>query len=235
LKVTPSTGNSFLWSNGATQEDLLDILPGLYSVTITAQNGCTWSSSFSVTGSDVVIPVISADLGSTQSDSITFTVSVSIDLGAVDTVMWFPESFFNCQQDFCLEQTILQSVQPLDIMVIVVDTNGCSGQAVLRLDIGIDPQVYIPNVFSPNHDGIHDWFTVYGDEEVKEVIEMQIFDRWGNNVFINTNFPPNEENYGWDGSFKRQDMNPAVFAYWAQVLFTDGSKGFYKGDVTLLR
>jgi gliding motility-associated-like protein len=219
LKVTPPTGNSFIWSNGSTQEDLQDILQGLYSVTITAQNGCTWSSSFSVPGSEAVSIDIAADLGSTSSDSITITVELNIETGAVDTVMWFPGNLFNCQQDFCLQQTILKPLQPVDIRVIVIDTNGCSGEAVLRIDIGIDPKVYIPNVFSPNNDGFNDWFTVYGNNEVKEVIEMQIFDRWGNNVFINTQFPPNEENYGWDGTFKNKDMNPAVFAYWAQVRF----------------
>jgi len=235
LIVTPSNGNTFTWSNGITQEDLQNILPGLYSVTITAQNGCTWSSSFSVPGSEAIIPVISVDLGSTLSDSITITLEINIEPGVIDTVMWFPESLFNCNQGFCLQQTIMRPLQPADIRVIVIDTNGCSGEAVLRLDIGIDPKVYIPNVFSPNQDGVNDWFTVYGNKEVKAIIEMQIFDRWGNNVFINYNFPPNVENYGWDGSFRNKDMNPAVFAYWAQVRFTDGSEGFYKGDVTLVR
>ncbi|HZV43412.1 MAG TPA: gliding motility-associated C-terminal domain-containing protein, partial [Saprospiraceae bacterium] len=228
-------GNSYSWSNGQTQEDLQDLLPGLYSVTITTEKGCTWTSSFSVPGSEGVIVNIAADLGSTLSDSITITVDLTIDIGVVDTVMWFPGSLFNCQQEFCLQQTILRPGQPVDIRVTVIDTNGCYGEALLRIDIGIDPKVYIPNVFSPNHDGINDRFTVYGNNEVKEVIEMQIFDRWGNNVFINHNFLPNDETYGWDGSFKNNDMNPAVFAYWAHVRFTDGSEGTYKGDVTLVR
>jgi gliding motility-associated-like protein len=98
-----------------------------------------------------------------------------------------------------------------------------------------NPIVYIPNVFSPNGDGINDFFTIYGNKDVEQVLEMRIFDRWGNFVYANNRFPPNEENYGWDGAFKNIAMNPAVFAYWAHVQFTDGSVAFYKGDVTLVR
>ena len=78
-------------------------------------------------------------------------------------------------------------------------------------------------------------FTVYGNKDVEMIDELQIFDRWGNQVFVNTEFPPNEENYGWDGSFRNSAMNPAVFAYWARVRFKDGTVGAFKGDVTLIR
>ncbi|MGB3078988.1 MAG: gliding motility-associated C-terminal domain-containing protein, partial [Saprospiraceae bacterium] len=81
----------------------------------------------------------------------------------------------------------------------------------------------------------NDLFTIYGNKDVKEIVEMRIFDRWGNFVYMNTHFPPNEENYGWDGSFRNSGMNPAVYAYWARVQFVDGAEGFYKGDITLVR
>ena len=54
-------------------------------------------------------------------------------------------------------------------------------------------------------------------------------------VFQNGAFPPNEENYGWNGIFKDQMMNPAVFAYRAVVRYSNGEEHAYKGDVTLVR
>lgn len=134
-----------------------------------------------------------------------------------------------------MQQTILTPVQPTEIRVMVIDTNGCAGEARLVLRAETNPIVYIPNVFSPNRDGFNDLFTVYGNEDVELVLELQIFDRWGNQVFVNDEFPPNEEQYGWNGEFKHQLMNPAVFAYWARLRFVDGSVGAYKGDVTLVR
>jgi gliding motility-associated-like protein len=70
---------------------------------------------------------------------------------------------------------------------------------------------------------------------VEQIVELRIYDRWGNFVFTKNEFPPNIENFGWDGSFRDKEMNPAVFVYGARVLMKDGSQRFYKGDVTLVR
>lgn len=134
-----------------------------------------------------------------------------------------------------MEQTILRPQHTIEITVIAADINGCVAQSRLVIDASIAPEVYIPNVFSPNQDGINDFFTVYGNKDVEEIVELRIFDRWGNLVFVNDHFPPAEEHYGWDGSFRNHEMNPAVFAYWARVRFTDDSEESYKGDVTLVR
>lgn len=64
---------------------------------------------------------------------------------------------------------------------------------------------------------------------------LLLFNRWGETVYEGYNFPPNDPVYGWDGSFRGQVMNPAVFAYVAEVEFSDGVVELYYGDVTLAR
>jgi gliding motility-associated-like protein len=235
LSVTPSSGNFYQWSNGTSSEDLENVPPGLYSITITGQNGCSWSNNYIVPGSAKMVLALEADIINQGDDSITIRASVNIPFEGLDTLIWLPEDLFNCQWNFCLEQTILNPQQQTEIIVIAIDSNGCMAQSRLFIDNATDPQVFIPNVFSPNTDGINDYFTIYGNKDVEEIIELRIFDRWGNFVFVNDHFPPNQENYGWDGVFRNHTMNPAVYAYWALVRFTDGSEQFYKGDVTLVR
>ncbi|HJW31265.1 MAG TPA: gliding motility-associated C-terminal domain-containing protein, partial [Saprospiraceae bacterium] len=235
LKVTPPGGNSFIWSNGNTTEDLVNIPPGLYTVTVTGQNGCEWVSGYEMTGSDGLEIEIGVNTASGGNGLVTISVQLNVPPGALDTLIWLPESLFTCDQPFCLEQTIIKPSSRTEITVTAIDTNGCTAQAFLLFEDISNPKVFIPNVFSPNGDGVNDLFTVYGNEDVEEVIELQIFDRWGNFVFHNDHFPPNEENYGWDGRFKNSDMNPAVFAFWAKVRYKDGTEGSYKGDVTLVR
>ena len=46
LNVTPAIGNTYLWSNGSTNEDLSNLSPGNYSVTVTGANGCVSSDTF---------------------------------------------------------------------------------------------------------------------------------------------------------------------------------------------
>jgi hypothetical protein len=47
------------------------------------------------------------------------------------------------------------------------------------------------------------------------------------------NFAPNNPDSGWDGKVKGQKAVPAVFVYYAEILFKDGEVVLYKGDVTL--
>ena len=235
LTITPSSGNTFIWSNGSTTEDLDNITTGHYEVTITAQNGCNTSLAFDVPGSQGVQVTLEANASSSGAYLITITVQLNVLPAAIDTIIWLPENLFNCNTSVCLEQTISRPDTKTEIKVIAIDTNGCLAQGLLVLEEVSNPKVYIPNVFSPNGDGINDVFTVYGNNDVDRIVELQIFDRWGNQVFINREFPPNEINFGWDGTFRNKDMNPAVFAYWARVRYKDGTEAPHKGDVTIVR
>ncbi len=235
LTVAPSSGNSFIWSDGSTTQNLQNILPGLYSVTITGQNGCTWTSEINLPGNEKIELTLKADAIQSGDQFVTIRSQINLPLSALDTLVWLPENLFSCTQKFCLEQTIARPSQKTEIIVMAVDTNGCAVEARLLLDDDTKPQVYIPNVFTPNGDGVNDLFTVYGNDDVEQILELRIFDRWGNFVFFKTDFPPNEEHYGWDGKFRNSDMNPAVYAYWARVRFVDGTEGLHKGDITLVR
>lgn len=76
------------------------------------------------------------------------------------------------------------------VTLTVTDTNGCVDTAVIYITI-LD-NVLIPNVFSPNGDGINDVFRILGGgfEEFK----LSIYNRWGELMFETDNV-----NIGWDG------------------------------------
>ena len=62
----------------------------------------------------------------------------------------------------------------------------------------------------------------------------EIFWFFGNRVFENFNFQPNDPSEGWDGMYKNSKVNPAVFAYVAKVELIDGRTIVLHGDVTVL-
>ena len=122
------------------------------------------------------------------------------------------------------------------ITVLAIDSLGCTAEDLINIIVDRTPQVYIPNVFSPNNDGTNDYFTLFANEQQVESIErLTIFSRWGEQVFNQNNFPPNQLNLGWDGRFKGEFMNPGVFIYVADVRFIDGSVKRFQGDVTLVK
>ena len=112
---------------------------------------------------------------------------------------------------------------------------GCEAMDALNLSVDKNFDIYVPNVFSPNGDDINDLVTVYAGDQVRRIVEFEIFDRWGEKVFSNLDFYPNVEEEGWDGRFRNQMMQPAVFVYWVRVELIDGSKHIISGDITLVR
>jgi len=102
--------------------------------------------------------------------------------------------------------------------------------------IVISHDVFIPNVFSPNEDGINDVFFISAAVNSVEAIPyFRIFDRWGSIVFDHKDLLPNDPALGWDGKWLGKKMNPGVFVWVASVRFLDGRETVLCGDVTLVR
>lgn len=92
-------------------------------------------------------------------------------------------------------------------------------------------QVFIPNVFSPNSDGINDLFMLMDNGDVSNIRHFAIFDRWGGLVFEQNDILPNESATAWDGG----DYPQGVYVWYAEVEFRDGFVHLFSGDVTLVR
>ena len=104
----------------------------------------------------------------------------------------------------------------------------------MTVTVNPNKPLFVPNVFSPNDDGINDYFYVYGNPAIRTVRNLTIFDRWGNKVFSAQNIPVNDEQSGWDGSFRGKRLTPQVFVFYVEVEFLDGEIVVVKGDVTLM-
>ncbi len=215
--------NDSLFSNQLFFEGLA---PGNYEVKIQDARGCLYQQNLTV---NAWIPP-TLELG----DDITIELGETVTLYPefqninVDSFAWNLNGLFG-------ENPSFQPIEETDVQVTLIDELGCEIQDQLRISINRDYPIYIPNAFTPNHDGINDVFMVFSkNRAVKEISTMQIFDRWGEMVFENHHFLPNEPKDGWDGLIDGKQMQPAVFAYYVQVEFINGEKKLFKGDLTLI-
>ncbi len=64
---------------------------------------------------------------------------------------------------------------------------------------------------------------------------LRVYSRWGERRFERRGFPLNDPTSGWDGSFRGKELNPGVFARYADVERHDGRVINFKGDVTVVR
>jgi gliding motility-associated-like protein len=116
-----------------------------------------------------------------------------------------------------------------DVMLWVSTDAGCIDST--RKTVTITEGVVIPNVFTPNGDGVNDEFEIitYG---MFEKMEIKIYNRWGNLVWQNT-----DPLLFWDGKEMRSgdECAEGVYYYTFQATSLTGSEYSKNGSVTLLR
>lgn len=90
-----------------------------------------------------------------------------------------------------------------------------------------DPEIFVPNVFTPNGDGVNDRF--YLDVTWGKQIEVVILNRWGNHMATITDF-----NHGWDGKTPNgQDATEGVYFFKYEILGFNDKTYTGHGFVTL--
>jgi gliding motility-associated-like protein len=205
--------------------------PGTYTITVLDAAGCEISETVTIIDPDP----FEIELG----DNLIVEIGESVDWEAVFqarinrndivSIVW--------TKDGVVVSTI-DTVRATDAgtyVVTVTDVNGCQASDAINLIVKIKRRVFVPNAFTPNDDGNNDGITVFGDDLVKIVNKFEIYDRWGELVWVRENFAPNDPALGWDGKLKGKDMMPAVFVYKTTVEFFDGVQETYYGDFTLIR
>lgn len=77
----------------------------------------------------------------------------------------------------------------------------CSDSAQIAVDVACEPRLFVPDIFTPNADGLNDYFQLFG-KHIRDV-ELLIFDRWGTLVFkLNAeDFEDVQEDEWWDGTY----------------------------------
>ncbi|MBK7409456.1 MAG: gliding motility-associated C-terminal domain-containing protein [Saprospirales bacterium] len=153
-----------------------------------------------------------------------------------DSIVWTPDTYLRFEGDSLLPWVI--PVESTLYEIQAFDINGCLALASVLVDVDKNRNVFLPNIFTPNNDGINDYFQLYTGNGVSMIRSLRIFDRWGELVFEKLNIPaspyPDPSN-GWDGTFRGRPGNPGVYVYTAEVEFQDGQLLLYRGDVTILR
>ncbi|MEM1323503.1 MAG: gliding motility-associated C-terminal domain-containing protein [Bacteroidota bacterium] len=204
-------------------------------VSVFDQNGCSFDTTITITQPPAITVSLTERDSIELGDSLNVQAQVSASL-PIDTIIWTPD-INGCANNNCSAINV-KPLTTTEYTVTVIDTSGCSATASIIIDVDKNRNVYIPNIFTPNEDGLNDFFKPFIGPGVVRVNFMRVFDRWGEVVFENTiGFVPNNDisEGGWNGQFKGKFLNPGVYVYLIEVQFIDDLVLLYRGDVTLLR
>jgi len=116
------------------------------------------------------------------------------------------------------------------VSLIVVTNKGCVDTFYNEVRIFGENTFYVPNAFSPNGDGLNEFFTGYGIG-IRSA-EFFIFDRWGEMIFMTDDLAK-----GWDGTYisTGEPCKQDVYVYMFRVDRGDPQPREYTGRVTLVR
>ena len=131
---------------------------------------------------------------------------------------WANNVTINGESTYCVD-----GIQNQDECYIMCATtpNGCEVVDTFCITV-YENNIYVPNAFSPNGDGVNDLFLPYSNQSMMNW-EMRIYDRWGGLAY--------EGNVPWDGG----EYGPGVYAYVISITFWDRRTDMVRGDITLFR
>jgi len=206
--------------------------PTTFSVTSSTEQGCEVNNSSTVFVSDLG----NLDINASASPQ-NINPGTSSELQALPAIedyiyQWNPPDFLNIN----FGPSPISTPPATTTYVVTVTDTGENGFCAKSDSVTIfvfesvcgEPNIFVPNTFTPNGDGENEELLVRGNNITD--LKFSVFNRWGEKVFETS-----DQNIGWDGTYKGELANPAVFVYQLEVVCGDGQEYFTKGNVTLIR
>jgi len=213
------------------QNPLVNAGAGTYNITLTASvfRGCSDTTSASITVNPNPTIKGPKQISTPVDVPVTIPFTYSPD---VTTWAWTPAVNLSCTEcpNPSATLTFAQTYS-----VLVTDSNNCTDTASILVNtVCNEGNYFVPNTFSPNGDGVNDYFYPRGSG-LYNIQSMTIFNRWGQLVFQRKNFPANSESMGWDGTFNGKPAPVDAYVYIVEVICNNAQVIALHGNVTLIR
>ena len=212
---------NIMWSNSSNTNMISVSQSGNYSVQATDVNGCQISTNATVNFTP--LPIVNAGID-TVANCIT---GVVLNGFSSANYSWSP--FVGLSNSSISNPVAIPATST--VYTLTATVNGCSASdnVFVYADCG---DIIIPNIFSPNGDGINDTFEIVSNGIAK--YDISIYNRWGQMVFNTTN-----ENTHWSGKYNGEDVAEGTYYYIIVAFDSNGksliAKGEESGKLTLLR
>jgi gliding motility-associated-like protein len=207
---------NYTWNTGSVAQSITINSPGVYSVTVTDNNGCKGADTTSIS---VMLPPPAGFLGPDTSmclyDRMQLKPAVNFNQYTWSTGSSAPAIIIN---------------QPGNYWLQVKDANNCVGKDTLVVDSKNCPTAFfMPTGFTPNNDGRNDLLRPVLRGNIVQY-KFRIYNRWGELILETT-----DPDKGWDGTHRGQVQSNAVFV-WICVYQFDGEPAkTQKGTFVLIR
>lgn len=224
IKITAyASGNgpfSYSWSPTADSNNTINVIAdSATTYTVNVSNGCTTSATVLAAPEN---PVLYACC-----DTVILNgESVSLMAKGFLHYLWNPATGLNC--DTCSNAIATPSVTTT-YTITANDSTGCI--VIKEITVTVEPpcsSFIVPDVFTPNGDGINDFFEIKAENTSQ--YSIIIYDRWGREVFKSSN-----PTLYWDGKTENGANAADGVYYYILTTTCEGNKDTKKGFVEIIR
>ena len=228
ITLIASGAATYTWNNGVTNGvSFTPAASGTYSVTGTDANGCINSDMvtiiiLSAPNADVIADVTIGDPG--------LVVNFTNNSSNGTTYNWVFGNGQTSTLSTLIGQTVTYSESGTYTVSLTAANGVCSDVATVQIIILALPQptIFVPNVFTPNQDGVNDEFFI--ETSFTQSIQLFILNRWGEIVYETTSL-----NSKWNGDINGKEATDGVYFYKYEVVGINSDVLIGHGNITLIR
>ena len=238
LRINTVNNYNYLWSNGSTSQQVDNLAAGAYAVTVSNNQNCSvvlydtiiapfvpdvqpFINVFGNTSSiGAVGDVFNIGAGNNQTSlGVQYDWAVS-DMNAVVANALVPNTAVSANQS---------GTYVLTLTAMANDADACQDTGSVTLII---ESVYMgmPTAFTPNGDGVNDWYRPVGLTG-EDVVSFKIYNRWGQIVYQGDDL----ENGGWDGRFEGAEQPNDEYIFVLEYRIGTRDVEQHKGSFMLFR
>ncbi|MBK9254176.1 MAG: gliding motility-associated C-terminal domain-containing protein [Saprospiraceae bacterium] len=205
---------------------------GTYTVSLEVISpiGCKTSKVFPDLITIVPSPI--AGFSYSPEDVSIFNNTLTFNDESQDAVSWL-WNFGNLGAAFIQNpQFTFRDTGVYEVQQVVLHRSGCTDTAYATIDVRPVVNVFLPNAFTPNNDGLNDEFRPVGVFDGIRSYKLAVWNRWGERIFETEDFRE-----GWNGQLRNSGSNspPGVYAWILEYINPRGEIKNEKGSVTLIR
>jgi gliding motility-associated-like protein len=227
VQLIAAGGTNISWV-GFSQQDTINVTPKkttTYTAVALANNGCIDTAYAKVTVEDFEIVLSSNEPKLIKGETLYLITS-----GNFPYVVngWEPAALFTDQQS--VNQVLIADVTRKYTVYGESIGAGCKDTSTVVVEVDVNPEIFFPNVFTPNGDGLNDYIFPISNKKFT-MIAFEIYNRWGNLVYQWND----GDTRGWNGKYKGDPADQGVFVYYMKLALSNDELFEKKGNITLIR
>jgi gliding motility-associated-like protein len=231
VQLQATGGSIYNWNpktflNNSTIPNPLAIKPSasvIYTLTVKDILGCPKPVQKTVR---LNVIKINANAGP-RDTSVVLGQPLQLDAGGGTSYLWLPDNRW--LSNTAIGNPVALPQNNIEYIVRVSD-RGCVGLDSINVKVYfVAPDLYVPNAFTPNRDGLNDIFrpVLLG---IKSLDLFQVFNRFGQVIYNSTAVAK-----GWDGTFGGRPQESGTYLWIAKATDYTGKKIQRKGSLILIR